>query len=233
MATRPSPRAKRARDASPPSPASSPSTHAGVAHLVAADPVLAGIVARVGPYTLVPRRHRDHFGSLARAIVFQQLSGKAADTIHKRFLGLFPEAPTPTHVVSATDAALRGAGLSRAKVAALRDLASAALDGRLPLPLSHRLADEEIVERLVSVRGIGPWTAQMFLMFHLGREDVLPTGDLGLRTAAKRAYRLRGDTSPERLERLAAPWRPYRSIATWYLWRSLETPGSNPAAAVK
>ena len=194
----------------------------GVEHLRRADPVLAALIDRVGPFGLAAKRHRDHFGSLSRAIVYQQLSGKAAETIHGRYLALFPGTPTPRAVLDATPARLRAAGLSGAKAAALLDLASATLDGRLPLPVSARLSDEEIVERLVNVRGIGPWTAQMFLMFHLGRPDVLPVGDLGLRTGAKRLYRLRGDPSPARLLRLAEPWRPWRSVATWYLWRSLD-----------
>ena len=203
----------------------------GVAHLERVDPVLAAIIGRVGAYGLEPRRHRDHFGTLARAIVFQQLSGKAAETIHGRYLALFPtKRPAPEEVLSAPDAVLRGAGLSGAKVLAVRDLAAAAMDGRLPLPLSARLTDEEIVERLTCVRGIGPWTAHMFLMFHLGRPDVLPVGDLGLQSAVKRAYRVRGVPTPARIEKLAAPWRPWRSVATWYLWRSLETPGTNPAS---
>ena len=203
----------------------------GVEHLRRADPVLARIIDRAGAYALVARRHRDHFGTLARAIVFQQLSGKAAEAIHRRFLALFPTPrPAPDEVLSVPDTALRGAGLSRAKVLAVRDLAAAAGDGRLPLPLPPRLSDEEIIARLTCVRGIGPWTAHMFLMFHLGRPDVLPVGDLGLVTAAKRAYGLRGKVKPARLERLAEPWRPWRSVATWYLWRSLDAPGTNPSA---
>ena len=203
----------------------------GVEHLTQADPVLAALIARVGAYDLAPRKNRDHFGTLARAIVFQQLSGKAAETIHGRFLGLFAtKKPAPNDVLRASEEALRGVGLSRAKVLAVRDLAAATLDGRLELPVPPRLADEEIVERLTLVRGIGPWTAHMFLMFHLGRSDVLPVGDLGLRTAVKRAYALRGEVKPARLEKIAAPWRPWRSVATWYLWRSLDSVGTNPAA---
>ena len=199
----------------------------GVEHLRRVDPRLRALIDRVGPFAMEKRRHGDHFGSLSRAIVYQQLSGKAAGTIHGRYLALFPEAPTPRAVLDAEVAHLRGAGLSGAKVAALRDLASAAVDGRVTLPIPHRLSDEEIVERLVTVRGIGPWTAQMFLMFHLRRPDVLPLGDLGFRTGAKRLYGLRGDPSPARLERLAEPWRPWRSVAVWYLWRSLDP--MNPA----
>jgi 3-methyladenine DNA glycosylase/8-oxoguanine DNA glycosylase len=202
-----------------------------VRHLRGADPVLRAIVERVGACSLAAPRRRDDFGALARAIVFQQLNGRAAETIHGRFLGLFPAAPTPHDVHAVPAARLRGAGLSAAKAAAVRDLASAALDGRLAFPLSRRLGDEAVLARLTTVRGIGPWTAHMFLMFHLGRPDVLPLGDHGLRTAMRRAYRLRGEPSLARLERIALPWRPYRSYATWYLWRSLEGGvATNPAA---
>lgn len=198
----------------------------GVAHLRRADEALAAIIDRAGPYRLELDTERGHFGSLAKAIVFQQLSGKAASTIHARYLALFPEIPSPTSLRALPQATLRGAGLSRAKVSALYDLADATGDGRLELPLVDDMPDEQVVESLTQVRGIGPWTAQMFLMFHLGRPDVLPTGDLGFRTAARRAYRLRGDPSPARLTKLAEPWRPWRSVAVWYLWRSLEVPAA-------
>jgi 3-methyladenine DNA glycosylase/8-oxoguanine DNA glycosylase len=198
----------------------------GVAHLERADPVMRAIVGRVGPMSLRPPRRVDTFSSLARAIVFQQLSGKAAATIHGRFAALFDGRPTPERVLDAAEERLRGAGLSRAKVLAVRDLASATLDGRLALPLSRRLEDEAVVERLVTVRGIGPWTAHMFLIFQWGRPDVLPVADLGLRNAVRRAYGLRRDPTPERLASIAAPWRPFRSVATWYLWRSLDAAGA-------
>ena len=203
----------------------------GVEHLRRVDPRMRALIDRVGAFGMTKPRHDDHFGSLSRAIVYQQLSGKAAGTIHGRYLSLFPEAPTPRAVLDAEVERMRSAGLSGAKVAALRDLAAAATDGRLPLPVPTRLTDEEIVERLVTVRGIGPWTAQMFLMFHLGRPDVLPLGDRGFRTGAKRLYGLRGEPSPARLLRLAEPWRPWRSVAVWYLWRSLDpaNPGTTSA----
>jgi 3-methyladenine DNA glycosylase/8-oxoguanine DNA glycosylase len=203
---------------------------AAVRHLRAADPVLRAIVDRVGACSLAPPGHHDHFGSLARSVVFQQLNGRAAETIHGRFLALFPAAPAPRDVLALSPRRLRAAGLSSAKCAAIRDLASAATDGRLALPVPAGLADDEVVARLTTVRGIGPWTAHMFLMFHLARPDVFPVGDFGLRTAMKRAYRLRGEPSPARLERIALPWRPYRTYATWYLWRSLEGGvATNPA----
>src|SRR5262245_57504680 len=187
--------------------------HAGVAHLCDADPVLRQIIERVGPFRLRTPRRVDGFASLARAIVFQQLSGKAAETIHGRFAALFNGRPSPSRVLAATERRLRSVGLSRAKALAVRDLAAATRDGRLTFPLSRRLEDAAVVERLTSVRGIGTWTAQMFLMFQWGRPDVLPVADLGLRNAVRRAYRLRADPDSSRLERLALPWRPFRSVA--------------------
>ncbi|MFO0931579.1 MAG: DNA-3-methyladenine glycosylase [Planctomycetota bacterium] len=202
----------------------------GVAHLCRVDPVLADVVARVGPCTLRAPRRRDDFAALARAIVFQQLAGAAAETIHGRFAALFGGVPTPEAVLACDVARLRAAGLSGAKAAAVTDLARATTDGRLAFPLPSRWTDDEVTARVTSVRGIGPWTAQMFLMFHLGRPDVLPVGDLGLRNAVRRAYRKRRDPTPATLERLAAPWRPWRSVATWYLWRSLDGAApTNPA----
>ena len=203
----------------------------GVAHLERADPVLREIVRRVGPMGLRAPRQVDAFSALARAIVFQQLSGKAAETIHGRFAGLFDGRPTPERVLDASEDRLRSAGLSRAKVLAVRDLAAATRDGRLVLPISRRLADDAVIERLVSVRGIGPWTAQMFLIFQWGRPDVLPVADLGLRNAVRRAYGLRRDPSPERLAAIAKPWQPWRSVATWYLWRSLDVSGATDPTA--
>ena len=208
-------RALRGRDAA--------HAHAiGVEHLSRVDPVLGSIVSRVGAPRLVAPSRVDAFGALARAIVFQQLSGKAADTIHGRFAALFAGRPTPAGVERASDELLRSAGLSRGKVLAIRDLAAATRDGRLPLPLPRRLSDDEVVERLDAVRGIGPWTAHMFLIFQWGRPDILPVADLGLRNAVRRAYGLRRDPDPARLEAIALPWRPHRTLATWYLWRSLE-----------
>jgi DNA-3-methyladenine glycosylase II len=203
----------------------------GVAHLARVDPVLRSIVERVGPLRLRAPRRVDAFAALARAIVFQQLSGKAAETIHGRFAALFDGGPTPSGVLDAAEERLRSAGLSRAKALAVRDLAAATRDGRLVLPLSRRLDDDALVERLVSVRGIGPWTAHMFLILQWGRPDVLPVADLGLRNAVRRAYGLRRDPDPARLSALAEPWRPWRSVATWYLWRSLDVEGGTDPTA--
>lgn len=197
----------------------------GVAHLRAVDPTLWALIDRVGPYRLEADRGPDHFAALCESIVYQQLNGKAAAVIHRRFVDRLGGPPDPTRVAAASDADLRGVGLSGAKTRALKDLALAATDGRLPLPVDPAAPDEAIAEQLVRVRGIGPWTADMFLLFHLGRADVWPVGDFAIRTAAKRLYGLRGDPTPARLHRLAAPWRPWRSVASWYLWRSLDTPG--------
>ena len=197
----------------------------GVAHLTRVDPRLGALIERVGPYGLGADRGPDHFGALAQSIVYQQLAGKVAATIHARFLGLFPETPSAGAVAEMDATALRAVGLSAAKTRALKDLALATGDGRLALPIDETIADDDVVERLTAVTGIGPWTAHMFLMFHLGRPDVWPIGDFAIRLSAKRLYGLRGEPSRARLERLAAPWRPWRSVASWYLWRALDTPG--------
>jgi DNA-3-methyladenine glycosylase II len=194
-----------------------------VRHLKSADSVLAGVIAEVGPCRLAPADHLSHFQSVARSIVYQQLSGTAAGTIYGRFEAFLGGEITPERVVSADNAALRGVGLSRPKVAYLRDLASRVIAGEVPIDTLHTMRDDEVVERLTCVKGIGRWTAQMFLIFKLGRPDVLPELDLGVQKAIQRAYRLRKKPTPERVQRIGGPWAPYRSIATWYLWRSLET----------
>jgi DNA-3-methyladenine glycosylase II len=196
------------------------------AHLRRADPVLASIIASVGPCAFEIRRG-PHFALLARAIVYQQISGKAAASIHERLLSALGRPLRPPSILAASDAVLRGAGLSRQKVVYLRDLATQVQNG-IDLKRLGRLGDEEVVATLTAIKGIGRWTAEMFLMFRLGRLDVLPVHDLGIRSAVRRAYRLRKPPNPERLRRLAEPWRPYRTIACWYLWRSLEvrTPGA-------
>ena len=176
----------------------------------------------VGPYRPADRTAGSHFGALIRAIVFQQLSGKAATTIHNRFLALFPDdEPTPERVLAATDDQLRSVGLSRQKIGYLRDLASRVHSGALPLDHVDALADDDLITHLVQVKGIGRWTAQMFLMFKLGRPDVLPDLDLGIQNAIKRAYRKRL-VKPKDVLRIGAKWTPYSSIACWYLWRSLD-----------
>jgi 3-methyladenine DNA glycosylase/8-oxoguanine DNA glycosylase len=198
-----------------------------VRHLRAADAVLAGLMERAGPFALKVTRLQDPFEALARNIVFQQLNGKAASAIHARVLALFGGAKLrPEDLLAAPDEALRGAGLSAAKLAALRDLAAKTVDGTVPtLARLRRMDDEEIVERLTRVRGIGRWTVEMLLMFRLGRGDVLPVGDFAVRKGFMVAYGLGEMPKPKELERHAEAWRPYRSVASWYMWRALEHPG--------
>ncbi|MFL5607863.1 MAG: DNA-3-methyladenine glycosylase family protein [Gemmatimonadaceae bacterium] len=198
-------------------------TRAALAHLRKVDPVLGKVMARIGPYGLVPRRTGTHYDALVRSIVFQQLSGKAADTIHRRLCELYPRKnPRAELLLATSDEALRGAGLSRQKIGYLRDLATRVTDGSLPLAHLGRLPDDAILEHLVQVKGIGRWTGQMFLMFRLGRPDVLPDLDLGIQTAIQRVYGLRKRPGPKDVLRIGERWRPYASTASWYLWRSLD-----------
>jgi DNA-3-methyladenine glycosylase II len=195
------------------------------AHLRKVDPVLARVIDAVGPYRPADRTTGSHFGALIRAIVFQQLSGKAANTILNRFLDLYPDrAPTPPHIIATSDEQLRAVGLSRQKIGYLRDLSAKVDSGALPLDHVDSLADAELIAHLVQVKGIGKWTAQMFLMFKLGRADVLPDLDLGIQNAIKRAYRKK-KCAPRDVLRIGARWSPYSSIACWYLWRSLDNGG--------
>jgi len=193
------------------------------AALATADPRLGAVIAQVGRCTLLPRREGTHFTHLLRNIVYQQLSGRAAATIHGRLLDTLgaPE-PTPAELLAASDEELRACGMSVAKIRAARDLASRVTTGQLPLDAVDTMADDAVIETLVQVRGIGPWTAQMFLMFRLGRPDVLPVLDLGVQKGAQRIYRLRSLPDAARLERLARNWRPWASVASWYCWRVLE-----------
>lgn len=195
------------------------------AHLRRVDPILARVIDTVGPYRPGDRSGGTHFEALIRAIVFQQLSGKAAATIHGRFLALFPDQrATAALLLDMPDETLRGVGLSRQKIGYLRDLAARVHTGGLPLDHVDSLADEELIAHLVQVKGIGKWTAQMFLMFRLGRPNVLPDLDLGIQNAIKRAYRKR-KCSPKDVLRIGSKWSPYSSIACWYLWRSLDNGG--------
>jgi DNA-3-methyladenine glycosylase II len=195
------------------------------AHLRRVDPVLARVIEAVGPYRPADGTGGTHFEALIRAIVFQQLSGKAAATIHGRFLALFPnEQPTAELLLDMPDEALRGVGLSRQKIGYLRDLAARVQSGNLPLDHVDTLEDEDLITHLVQVKGIGKWTAQMFLMFKLGRPNVLPDLDLGIQNAIKRAYGKR-KCAPKDVLRIGSKWSPYSSIACWYLWRSLDNGG--------
>jgi DNA-3-methyladenine glycosylase II len=194
-----------------------------VTHLKRVDPKLAAVIEAVGPCRFAPRAEGTHFEALARAIVFQQLSGKAATTIHSRFAALFDDGiPAAAPLLAFTEETFRSVGVSRQKASYLRDLALRAHAGSIPLDTLHVSSDDEVLEALVQVKGIGRWTAQMFLMFRLGRLDVLPDLDLGVQKGIQRAYRMRKLPTPKRVLEVGAKWAPYRSIASWYLWRSLD-----------
>ena len=194
-----------------------------IRHLRDRDPVMAGIIDRIGPCRLRADTDLSHFEAVARSIVHQQLSGKAAGTIHGRFAQLFPnQRPSATHLLTLSADQLRAAGLSRPKAAYLRDLSERVTTGDLPIDTLAGLPDEDIVGHLTRVKGVGVWTAQMFLLFRLGRPDVLPDLDLGVQKAVQLAYRLRKRPPPERIKKLGAAWAPFRSVATWYLWRSID-----------
>ena len=193
--------------------------NAAAAHLSGVDPVLAAIIRQVGPCTLAPRK--DHFGALCQSIMNQQISMAAARTIWERFRRLFPRSrPTPGAMLTLTDEQLRGAGLSRSKVGYVRSLAAHFDSGAFPARKLAGMDDEQIVQALLPVKGIGRWTAEMFLIFVLNRTDLLPVDDLGLRTQFQRAYGKKTKPEARTMIRAAEKWRPFRSVATWYLWRS-------------
>jgi DNA-3-methyladenine glycosylase II len=189
-------------------------------HLRAADPVLAAIIDRVGPFRL--RQMEASFHGLARSIVYQQLSGKAAGTIFGRLTAATCDPLRPETVLRLTSEEMRACGLSKQKSTYVLDLAAKAASGEVDFAVLRCLPDEEVIARLTSVKGVGVWTAHMYLIFALERPDVLPVGDLGIRNAMKKAYRLRKPLGPPKMEKIAAKWRPWRSVASWYLWRSLE-----------
>jgi len=192
--------------------------------LMRRDPVLAAIIKRHGECGLRTARGSDIFNGLIQSIISQQLSTKAAATIYKRFVALLPDGgnPAPAHVLPLDDAALRAVGLSRQKISYLRDLSQKILDGSLQPAMLGDLPDEAVIEALTRVKGVGRWTAEMILIFRLLRPDVLPVGDLGIVKAIQRAYGLKKTPDAKRMLKIAEPWRPYRSVASWYLWRSLE-----------
>jgi len=196
-----------------------------VAHLRTSDVALADVIDTVGPFRMQLNTSQSIFGALAKAIVYQQLTGKAAATIFARLCALFPEAhngPTAEQILGASDDELRGVGLSRSKLLSLRDLAQRAKKGEIPtLTEARRMEDEAIVERLTQIRGIGRWTAEMALIFHLGRPDVLPVADYGVRKGFAIAYD-RELPSPKELAAYGDRWKPYRTVASWYLWRVVE-----------
>jgi DNA-3-methyladenine glycosylase II len=187
-----------------------------------ADPKLNQIIKRVGPCELHAVAPRDPFEALCMTIASQQLSVKAAATIFGRFCDLFPDRrPTPEHVMTLTGDQIRAVGFSRPKVTFIQDLAAHVLDGRLDLKGLKKHPDDEVMRQLVAVKGIGRWTAEIFLMFRLGRPDIFPTDDLGLMNAVHRAYGLRKRPDAKRLRKMSEAWKPYRSVASWYLWQSL------------
>ena len=192
--------------------------------LMRRDPILAVAIKQIGPCGMADRQRKDHLSALVGAIVSQQLSTKAAATIFGRFVALFPEnhIPDAAAIAAQSDASLRGVGLSGQKVGYLRDLSLRIADGRLNLDELDALSDEVVIERLTAVKGFGRWTAEMFLMFRLHRPDVLPAGDLGIVNAIQRLYRLRKRPDATRVLKIGEAWRPYRSVASWYLWQSLK-----------
>jgi DNA-3-methyladenine glycosylase II len=195
-----------------------------LAHLRKIDPRLAAVIDRAGQYD-APRR-RDPYAALVRAILFQQLAGAAAMAIQKRFFALHEpagEAPTPQQILALSDDEFRGAGISRQKMGYMRDLALHMVDGRLDLTALLALSDAEVIERITAVKGLGEWSAHMFLMFHLGRPDVLPIGDLGVRNGMRVTYSLEAVPTPKEALLIGEPWAPYRSIGSWYMWRAAET----------
>lgn len=198
--------------------------------LEAADPAMAAAIARTGPCPLEPAKGAGGaFGALARSICFQQLAGAAARAIHGRFVALYDGRPTAVAVAATPVEVMRSTGLSAAKTASIKDLADKVVDGTVKLDRWRRRSDDEIVERLSLVRGIGPWTAQMFLIFTLNRPDVWPTGDLAVRTGYGRMHDLAEPPTPRELEALGDRYRPWRTVAAWYCWRALDRPAAIPA----
>lgn len=198
-----------------------------VAHVAAADPHIARVIQACGESRLEPRRVGTPFHSLARAIIYQQLSGKAANTIHNRLLDLFARRRlTPESLLKLSPARLRAAGVSANKQKALKDLARKTRDGLVPgFAELGRLDDEAIIERLTQVHGIGRWTVEMLLMFDLGRPDVLPLADLGVRKGLAIAHGMKSLPAPVTMQRKAAPWAPFRTVGSWYCWRACELSG--------
>jgi 3-methyladenine DNA glycosylase/8-oxoguanine DNA glycosylase len=201
-----------------------------LAHLCQADPILAGVIQRVGPCALAAPVRTDLFAALLRSIIYQQLHGRAAAAIHARVLtSIGGKVPRASVLLSTPDEVLRAAGLSANKLRALRDLAARKLDGTIPAPkIVASLSDADLIDRLTTIRGIGPWTVHMLMIFHLGRSDVLPTGDYAVRKAFSLLYRRGRPATIEALVRHAKRWQPHRSVASWYLWRSLDLPALAP-----
>ncbi len=195
------------------------------AYLAAADPILAPLISEHGPFR--PRPGDDPYANLVRTILFQQLAGAAARTIQRRWFALYGDeerTPEPAAILRTTDEQFRGAGVSRQKAGYLRDLAERLDAGSLDLTALPAQPDDEVIAALTSVRGIGEWSAHMFLMFELGRPDVLPVGDYGVRHGMQVAYHLDEVPSPARAREIGAPWAPYRSVGAWYMWQAVDTP---------
>ena len=196
-----------------------------IQHLSLADKIMARLIARVGPCRLVPRVRRTPFQALVTSVAYQQLNGTAAETILGRVVALYPgkKFPAAADLLATPEERLRRAGLSRAKTAAIKDIAAKTAEGVVPTRRqASRLTDGELIERLTAIRGVGPWTVEMLLMFTLGRPDVLPATDYGVRCGFAKAYRLKELPAPKALLAHGECWRPHRSVAAWYLWRALE-----------
>lgn len=194
-----------------------------VTHLKKSDPVMARIIAAVGPCRFKVRSEGTHYEAVFRSIQYQQLAGPAALAIHRRVQALYGgRDPTPEEFLATPDDVLRKAGLSRQKLAYLRDLSTRVASRDVVMDGIHELPDADVITSLTRVKGVGRWTAEMFLIFRLGRPDILPDLDLGVRNAIKRAYRLRKLPNADRVHKIGAKWAPYRSVATWYLWRSVD-----------
>jgi DNA-3-methyladenine glycosylase II len=202
--------------------------------LMRRDPVLGAIIKRHGHCALQTARDPDIFGGLIQSIISQQLSTKAAATIFGRFKALLPggDVPTPHAVLPLSDDVLRGVGLSRQKVSYLRDLSQKVLDGSVKTDALDALSDEEVVDSLTRIKGVGRWTAEMILIFRLQRPDILPVGDLGIVQAIQKTYKLRKAPDARRMMKIAEPWRPYRSVAAWYLWASRDNKGPTPGGTL-
>jgi DNA-3-methyladenine glycosylase II len=197
------------------------SATAAYRHLRAADPVVGRLIEQHGPYR--PRPAMDHYESLLRTILFQQLNGTAASTIQRRWMDLYGgRYPTPPELLATTDEAFRGTGVSRQKAGYMRDLAAQIIAGHLDFAGIEALPDDEVVERVTQVKGLGEWSAHMFLMFQLGRPDVLPVGDYGVRNGMRVAYGLPELPGPAQALEIGEPWAPFRSVASWYMWRAVE-----------
>jgi DNA-3-methyladenine glycosylase II len=203
-------------------------THEAIQHLSKVDKQLAKLIAKVGEYALKPDKRRSPYQALIKSVAYQQLNGIAAGTIFGRFKNLYPGTtfPSPQQVLDTPVENLRKTGLSAAKVKAIQDIAAKTIEGIVPdRRTCSRLSDAELVERLTQIRGVGPWTVQMFLMFTLGRMDVLPIGDFGVRKGFSLAYGLDEMPTPGRLAEIGEKWRPYRTVASWYMWQAVDIYG--------